>query len=337
MRVLLTGAFGNIGSSTLQELLAAGHQVRCFDLPSEKNKKTANALPASVEVVWGDLGDADAVRRAVTGCDAVIHNAAVIPPVSENNPELTKRVNIDGTATLIAACEAQPTKPKFVIASSVSLFGNTLDQKPPRRATDPVVTSDHYTRSKAACEEMLQKSSLPWVILRFSATPPVQVGSADKAAMRHYFELTPNTRVEFLHPRDAGRAQALAIASEQAVGRILLIGGGPRCRITFREMNGLFLRAIGVAEFPDSAYGATPFYLDWLDSEASDKLLGGYQRHSFEDYSREIMALNRWRRIFLWPLRGVIYNYMLKFSPYYESQVAAESSCCSGKSGSCRG
>lgn len=336
MRVLLTGAFGNIGMSTLQELLAAGHTVRCFDLCTKKNQKTASALPPSVEVVWGDLCDTETVRHAVAGCDAVIHNAAVLPPVSENNPALAKRVNIDGTATLIAACEAQAEKPKFVLASSVALFGNTLDQKPPRRATDPIAPSDHYTRSKAACEEMLKKSSLPWIVVRFSATPPVQVGSADKAAIRHYFELNPNTRIEFLHPKDAGRAQALAIRCEGAIGRVLLIGGGPRCRITFSTMNHMFLQSIGLADFPDSAYGATPFYLDWLDSEESEKLLGGYQRHTFEDYTREIMELNRWRRIFLWPLRGWIYSYMLKLSPYYASQASAKSSCCSGTTGSCR-
>src|SRR3990172_7655754 len=148
MRVLLTGAFGNIGSAALQELLAAGHQVRCLDLPSKKTKQFASTLPASVEVVWGNLSDEALVRSAVAGCDAVIHNAAILPPASENNPELAKRVNIDGTATLIAACEAQAKKPKFVFASSVSLFGNTLDQTPPRRAVDPIVTSDHYTRSK---------------------------------------------------------------------------------------------------------------------------------------------------------------------------------------------
>lgn len=335
MRVLLTGAFGNIGLWTLRELLAAGDTVRCFDLATKKNQKAASALPAGVEVIWGNLDDTESVRRAVAGCDAVIHNAAILPPVSENNPTLAKQVNIDGTAALISICEAQAKKPKFLLASSVALFGDTLHQSPPRRATDPIAPSDHYTRSKAACEEMLKKSALPWIVVRFSATPPVQVGSADKAAIRHYFELNPNTRVEFLHPKDAGRAQALAIRREEALGHVLLIGGGPRCRITFREMNHLFLQSVGLADFPDSAYGSTPFYLDWLDSEESEKLLGGYQRHTFEDYAREIMELNRWRRILLWPLRGWMYNYMLKLSPYYASQTA-ESSCCSGKMGSCR-
>ncbi len=53
MRVLLTGAFGNIGLHTLRELLAQGHTVRCFDVPSKENQRRARQTAGRFEVTWG--------------------------------------------------------------------------------------------------------------------------------------------------------------------------------------------------------------------------------------------------------------------------------------------
>ncbi len=75
MRVLLTGAFGNIGVSTLDELLRQGHQVRCFDVPTRKNRKTARRYRKSIEIMWGDLRDQEAVTRAVQDQQITIHLA----------------------------------------------------------------------------------------------------------------------------------------------------------------------------------------------------------------------------------------------------------------------
>ena len=71
MKVLLTGAFGNIGHSTLIELIGRGYSVRCFDIPSRKNKRISRKHNAGV--VWGDLRDAEAVKKAVEGTDVVVH------------------------------------------------------------------------------------------------------------------------------------------------------------------------------------------------------------------------------------------------------------------------
>src|ERR1700726_3911726 len=62
MRVLLTGAFGNIGSSTLEELQKQGHQVRCFDIKQATYLRKARRLAKSVEVMWGDIRQKDDVR-----------------------------------------------------------------------------------------------------------------------------------------------------------------------------------------------------------------------------------------------------------------------------------
>src|SRR5205809_4851455 len=80
VRLLLTGVTGNVGSHTLPALLGAGHEVRCLVPDTPRQRRAARRLPRAVEPVLGDVRDADAVRRACTGVEAVVHLAAVIPP-----------------------------------------------------------------------------------------------------------------------------------------------------------------------------------------------------------------------------------------------------------------
>ena len=107
LHILLTGAFGNIGIETLRELLRAEHRVRCFDLPSPRAKALASEFRDAAEIAWGDVSNREDVAQAVADQDAVIHDAAVIPPLSEREPELTQRVNVEGTRNVVSACEAQ--------------------------------------------------------------------------------------------------------------------------------------------------------------------------------------------------------------------------------------
>ena len=75
MRVLVTGAFGNVGRSTVDELLKQGHRVRCFDLKTRANTKTARSYGDRIEVVWGDLRSPADLAAAVSDQDAgeVLH------------------------------------------------------------------------------------------------------------------------------------------------------------------------------------------------------------------------------------------------------------------------
>jgi len=94
MRILITGAFGNIGKSVVEESLRRGHEVVVFDVESKKTRRDARKYREKIQrVVFGDVRDFDDVREAVGGCDGGYSLAAIIPPASKTRRELTMDVN----------------------------------------------------------------------------------------------------------------------------------------------------------------------------------------------------------------------------------------------------
>src|SRR3990172_2050981 len=118
MKVLLTGAVGNVGLYTVDALLEAGHDVVAFDLESSRARRFASKLDPRVRVAWGDVIDPASLGAALEGVDAVVHLAAIIPPNVDKAPELARRVNVDGTRCLIEQMEASRTARRLVFASS---------------------------------------------------------------------------------------------------------------------------------------------------------------------------------------------------------------------------
>jgi nucleoside-diphosphate-sugar epimerase len=321
MRVLLTGAFGNLGVPTLRALLQHGHQVRCFDVPSRRTQKLARGFGNQIEIVWGDIRDAHRVHAAVAGQDAIVHNAALLPPVAERSPELAAAINVGGTNSLIGAAEAAPSPPLLIFTSSVAVFGRTQHLEPPRRASDPVVATDHYTRHKLECEAMLRGSRLRWLILRVGVALEAGTRSGDSEALRMMFEMAIDNRMEYVHPADVARAQAHAIECPQAWGKVLLIGGGPSCQIRQRDLFETFFAAMGLGQVPAAAFGQQSFYADWMDTEESQRLLR-YQRYSFSDYRRDMHWRMRHVRRVLWPVRPLVRRHLLGYSSSWAARGA---------------
>lgn len=313
MKVFLTGAFGNIGSSALPELLKQGQQVRCFDLKSKANQKTARRFAGQIEVVWGDICHPEEVTAAVMNQEVVIHLAAIIPPLSEARPDWAEAINVGGVCHLLTAIKALPEPPKLIFASSVALFGPTQGQPPPRTVADPIRPTDHYTHHKAICEQMIKDSGIAWAILRFGAVLPLAFGRLDPLM----FEVPLNNRIEFVHTYDVGLALANAVSCQAIWGKTLLIGGGPSCQLYQRDILEKTLVALGIGMFPAEAFGSTPFYTDWMDTTESQQLLQ-YQRHSFDDYLRHKTASLGHRRYFIRLFRPLIRRMALKQSPYLQ-------------------
>lgn len=304
MKILLTGALGNLGLMTTQALLEQGYSVRCLDIPNKKNQAVAKTLATTVEVVFGDIRDEMLLTDALRDIDAVIHLAAVLPPVTENQPALADTINIDGTKNLLEAARNNGRSPLIIYASSVTVFGLQQDKTPPRSVSDPVTATDNYTRHKLACEELLRESGLPWIVLRIGVSVDSRTTATDLQTLKQLFSVDPNNRLEYVHPKDVAIALCNAVACSEAKGKILLIGGGETCQITQRQfLSGLF-SAVGL-NLPLSIHGKEGFYTDWMDTTQSQQLLR-FQHVSYSDYLLEMNTKMRWLRKLLWPLRPLI-------------------------------
>jgi len=324
MRILVTGAFGNVGSFATRELVLRGHEVRCLDLPTRANKRSAARLHrwagrfgGRVDVAWCDLRHRKDLTAAVVGQEVVAHLAGVIPPASEARPDWAKEINVGGMRNLADAASIQPSPPRVLFASSVSVFGKAQNLPPPRVASDPVEASDNYTSHKIQCERILKASGLRWAILRFGAIPALDLKVLDALTLRTMFEIPLDTRIELIHPADAGLAVANATLSPRVWGKILLVGGGPSCQLYQRVYVGRLLDAAGIGRFPEPAYGHTPFYTDWMDTTESEALLS-YQRHTAEDFAREMALTLGCKRHLARMFRPMIRSWILRFSPYWD-------------------
>jgi nucleoside-diphosphate-sugar epimerase len=289
MRVLVTGALGNVGSYTVGALLDEGYDVVGFDLESPRSRKAASRLDERVHVTWGDVTDPASVRAALEGVDAVVHLAGIIPPHVEKAPDFARQVNVDATRSLIAQMEASPKARRLVFASSMGVFGDVQDREPPLRVETPVSPTDEYGRHKVACERAIQQSRLRWSILRLAVAVPTRLIGAP-FDLRSGFEISAHARIEIIHPADAGTAFARAVACEEAIGKILYIGGGEKCQMRHGEFFDDLMGSIGIGPVPADAFvrTAVPRFLgDWLDTEESERLLQ-YQKRGLGELKADM-------------------------------------------------
>jgi nucleoside-diphosphate-sugar epimerase len=120
---LVTGGAGFIGSHLAEELVRRGQRVRVVDsLVTGKRTNLAHVSP--VEFIKADLGDLEVARRAVEGCDFVLHQAAIPSvPRSVADPITTNLANVDATLNVLVAARDAGVK-RLVFAGSSSVYGD---------------------------------------------------------------------------------------------------------------------------------------------------------------------------------------------------------------------
>lgn len=167
--ILITGGAGFIGSNLVDALLARGYTARVLD--NFSTGKRSN-LPAggAVEIIEGDVADSAVVRRAVQGCRAVVHLAAVASvQASVDDPVGTHQSNLIGTLNLCEAMRAEGVR-RVVFASSAAIYGNNgegqaIDEDTPKAPLTP------YAADKLASEHYLdfyrRQHGLEPVVFRF--------------------------------------------------------------------------------------------------------------------------------------------------------------------------
>jgi UDP-glucose 4-epimerase len=317
LEILLTGAFGSVGLYTLKELIKKGNRVSVLELKTRTNQKIFESFKQDIEIFWGDITDRNTVAKAVAGKDVVIHLAFVIPSRSEDRPNWSWEINVEGTRNILNAMRSSPDKSRIVFASSVSVFGNTQKSSPPRTSAEQVMPTDNYTHHKVACEQLVKISGLDWTILRIGAVLSASFCEIDPML----FDVPLDTRIEVIHAHDAGIAFAAAALSEDVWGKILLIGGGPDCQIYQRDLVKKVLEAVGIGMLPEKAFASKSFYTDWMDTTESQKLLN-YQNLMLDDYINDIKNSMGFKRYLTRLARPLIRYWLLRKSPYLVQKEA---------------
>lgn len=284
-QVLVTGACGNIGANVVELLLERGYSVRGVDLDTTSGRRTSARWDGTVDMRFGNIRNEAWMKDAVAGMHHVIHLAAMIPPHTDVDQAASYGVNVVATRSIIAHCESQNVQPRLTFTSTAAIWGRNDEVERPRRAGEVIFPSDNYSRQKAECEAMLNASPLDTVIFRIAMTPPVSAS----ALSPFVFDMHPDMRVEFTHPRDQALGIVNSLVVQEVIGRTLCLGGGAKNRLRYREFMNMAFEAIGLPALPRSAFGDVLFQTDWVDSEESQAILD-YQRCGTEEYFCEMAA-----------------------------------------------
>jgi nucleoside-diphosphate-sugar epimerase len=252
-RVLVTGGAGYVGSSLVPKLLAAGYDVSNLDLYLYGDDVFAALRnnPALREIK-GDLREPETVRRAIEGCDAVIHLACISnDPSFDLAPELGKAINYDCFGPLVRAAKDAGVR-RFIYASSSSVYGIKND---PEVTEDlPLAPLTDYSKYKAMCEELLDAAREPGFV-----TVTIRPATVCGYAPRLRLDLTVNILTN------------LAISN----GRITVFGGDQlRPNLHVEDMTDLYLRLLAAG-----------------DSEVDGKVWNaGYHNHTVREIADMVRA-----------------------------------------------
>jgi uncharacterized protein YbjT (DUF2867 family) len=143
--ILVTGGTGFVGPKIVHALRARDLPVRCLVRDRSRGKTLASW---GCELAEGDVTDGETVRRAVAGCDTVVHLVALI----QGEPEEFERIMIGGTRNVVSAAREVGVG-RFVLMSALGTSEETKDSVP-------------YYRGKWAMEQAAKESGIPYTIFR---------------------------------------------------------------------------------------------------------------------------------------------------------------------------
>jgi len=240
LRVFVTGAGGFIGSHLVDALVRTGARVKALVRYTSRGsvghlEQLAPQVRDSLEVVQGDVRDAQFMRNHVGGCDVVFHLAALIGiPYSYEAPESYLDTNVRGALNLLQAARDAAIG-RVVITSTSEVYGTAcytpMDEKHPLQAQSP------YSASKIAADKLAESYhlsfALPVVTVRpFNTYGPRQsaraviptiisqvLGGSDTLRLGSLEPVRDLTYVE-----DTVRGFLLAGRAEHAVGQVINLG-----------------------------------------------------------------------------------------------------------------
>ena len=239
-RVLVTGGAGFLGRHLAGALTARGHAVAALDLAFDP------PLDPAVETVVGSVADRGAVARAMEGCGAVLHCAA-LTGLWARDPGAFDRVNVDGTRIVLDAAHAAGARAVHV-SSFVTLIaggrGRRVETVDERLELPVEAMLGPYPRSKRRAELLCRAHPANPVIALptapigpgdYARTPPMRMlDGMLKGTLPALIDCTWN----FVDVRDLASGVIAAMERGRA-GRRYLLGGA---NATTAEMAALFTR-----------------------------------------------------------------------------------------------
>ena len=219
MRVLVTGATGFIGGNLARQLCQRGYEVRALVRPGSN---TLTIDGTGVRRIPGDILDQESVARAIQGCEAVFHCAAMYT-FWTRDPGIVHRTNVEGTETVLRAA-LQEGVSRVVYTSTVSTIGlSTGGLGTEETPVEPGHLVGNYKRSKYQAEQValsMACEGLPVVVVN----PTAPVGPWD-------IKPTPTGRmlVDFLRgrmPAYLATGMNLVDVEDVAAGHILAMEKG---------------------------------------------------------------------------------------------------------------
>ena len=275
MNVLVTGSSGRVGSSLVREAVEGGYDVECFDLEDGK-----------------DVLDFLQLESAAQGCDAIIHLAALME-VNDEQPDELMRVNIGGTANVLAAAESHGIR-RIVYMSSAAVLGVFQGHRAPDYlpldGSHPCYPTTPYELSKqegeTRCRQFTSSGSGSVVCLRPPGvwSPDTYLAIQERRAADPEFEWSPYWEYgAFIDVRDLARASLAALHAPVEGVAVLLVASSDI------SSGGASSRQLAERLHPDVEWrGGSIFqdepYRGLVDLERARRILGWEPRYTWRAF-----------------------------------------------------
>ncbi|WP_329903779.1 NAD(P)-dependent oxidoreductase [Porphyromonas pogonae] len=294
--VLVTGASGTVGREVIDQLVKLNklYDVRVFDVKNAKSMRLFDRYRGKIKVYYGDITKPEDLDEPTQNVEYVIHLAAIIPPLAYNKPELTTKVNVEGTKNLLEALETNSPKCFFALSSSVAVYGDRMSN-PYIRVTDKIQPSygDNYGETKVQMENLVQQSKLDWTIFRLSAI----MGADNHKITPLMFYMPLDTPVEITTPEDTARAFVRACMHREELNKTVFnLGGGELCRTSYRRLlqRNFHIFGLGKLDFPLGAFAIRNYHCGYYaDGDNLEDILH-FRKDTLGDYYHKVEKNASW-------------------------------------------
>jgi NAD dependent epimerase/dehydratase len=328
MKILVTGADGFIGSHVTETLVKQGHTVKAFVYYNSFNSwgwldHCSPEVKGKFETFSGDIRDPHGVKSAMTGCDAVIHLAALIAiPYSYHSPDTYVDTNIKGTLNVLQAARDLGVK-KVVHTSTSEVYGTA--RFVPITEDHPLQGQSPYSATKIAADQLAYSFytsfGLPVVIVRpFNTYGPRQSARAViptiitqilRGAKKIELGAIDPTR-DFNYISDTVSGFVLALEADRCAGEVINIGSN--FEISIGSTARLISRVMGVdIEIITDDIRLRPVGSEverlWADNTKAKRLLNWHPEYGdLTGLERGLLETVEW---FRQPLNNQSYKSML--------------------------